>query len=147
MTWINPGNRVLDFLREDVLSRSYRSDSSFLWAFVDFYYNLNFIDIQEQYDFDISKQKGIITGSQNKIRTMLGGEDKIESKPLYLTNDRSASQSPLFFEEYKLFNSSTSRSIQQGYSNQITYYDHNNKDFLIFDIDSINDENKLILKS
>jgi len=147
MTWINPGNRVIDFLKEDVLNRSYRSDSSFMWGFVDFYYNLNLIDIQEQYDFDISEQKGITTATFNKIIEDLGGSKQIGTTPLFLTNDRSASKSPLFFEEYKLFNSSTFRSIQKGYSNQITYYSHNEKSFLIFDIDSINDENKLILKS
>jgi putative chitinase len=146
MTWINPGNRVQDFCQE-VVRRSYRSDSSFMRSFVDFFYNLNFIDIEEQLKFDISKQYGISTGGLNEIQKKLSLAEEGDANFIYLTNDQSGSAKPNYFETYKVFNTSTTRSIKQGYTNRVKYYDWKSKEFLIFDVDSINDDNNVILKS
>lgn len=146
MTWINPGDRVIEFC-EDVTKKSYRSDTSFMWSFIDFYYNLNFIDIEEQLKFDIKKQNGIVTNDLNEIQKKLNLSEQNDALPLYLTNDRSSEGSPGYFESYKIFNTSTSRSIKEGYTNRIKYYDWQSKEFLIFDIDSINDDKNVILKT
>jgi hypothetical protein len=146
MTWINPGLTGMDFCKE-VIKKSYRSDSSYMWAFVDFYYNLNFLDIEEQFQFDLSKQTGIFSGSLNEIQRNINQEASAETEFLYLTNDMSSSTSPNYFESYKVYNMSTLRSIKGGYLNRVKYYDWNRKDLLIFDIDTINDDKNVILKA
>jgi putative chitinase len=146
MTWINPGDRVMDFCKT-VIQRSYRSDTSFMWGFIDFYYNLNFIDIEEQMNFDLSKQTGILTGDLNQIQEKLSLTKENDALKLYLTNDLNASSSPNFFESYKVFNTSTSKSIKQGYVNRIKYYDWKTKEILIFDIGTNDNDNNLLLKA
>lgn len=149
MTWINTGTRGYEFCK-DILERSYRSDTSFMWAFVDFYYNLNFIDVESQLNFDLEKQYGINTNDISHMIEDLGGDDnKEEASPIFLTNDRVASGGSNFFESYKIFNNSTSRSIEKGYSNNIKYYDWDEKSFLNFRVQPLTstDEDKLILRS
>ena len=41
MTWINPADTYMSFI-QNVTKRAYISDKSFVWSFIDFYYNLNF---------------------------------------------------------------------------------------------------------
>jgi len=146
MTWINPGMRGMDFCQE-VIRRSYRSDTSFMRSFVDFFYNLNFIDIEEQLNFDLSKQTGILTGGINEIQKKLNLSEESDASFIYLTNDRSSSNTPNYFESYKVFNTSTMRSVKQGYINRVKYYDWKSKEFLIFDVGSNNDDSNLILKA
>ena len=146
MTWINPGKRVKDFCQE-VIRRSYRSDTSFMRSFVDIFYNLNFIDIEEQLNFDLSKQTGILTGGLNEIQKKLSLAEETDALFMYLSNDRSVSSTPNYFESFKVFNTSTTRSVKEGYSNRIKYYDWNSKEFLIFNIDSITNDDNVILKA
>jgi len=145
MTWINPGKRVIEFCRE-VLSKSYRSDLSYMWAFVDFYYNINFIDIESQMNFDISKELGLLTADLSEMQNKINTENTSDATSMYLTNDQSAISSSAYFESYRIFNNSTIKSIEKGYATKIKYYDWQSKDFLIFNVDSITDEN-LILKA
>lgn len=147
MTWINPGTKGYDFCK-DVLKRSYRSDTSFMWAFVDLYYNLNFIDIETQMNFDLNKQLGLLTSDLSEIQNQLSlAESSDDASFLYLTNDQASSGIPGYFESYKVYNSSTSTSIKEGYSNKVKYYDWKTKEFLIFDIESITTDKDVILKS
>ena len=146
MTWINPGDRVMEFSK-DVIKRSYRSDQSFMYGFVDFYYNLNFLDIEEQLNFDLTKQTGILTGGLNEIQDKLALGKENEALYMYLTNDQSSSTTPNYFESYKIFNSSTSKSIKEGYNNRVKYYDWQSKELLIFNMGTITNDDNVILKA
>ena len=146
MTWINPGKKGYDFCK-DILKRSYRSDTSFMWSFVDFYYNMNFIDIETQMNFDLNKQLGLLTSDLNEIQNKLSLAETSDASFLYLTNDSASSATPGYFESYKIFNNSTGQSIKQGYSNKIKYYDWKSKEFLIFNLESMTTDKDVILKS
>jgi len=146
MTWINAGDKVVDFCK-DVIKRSYRSDNSFIWGFIDFYYNLNFIDVQEQVDFDLSKQLGVVTGGINEIQKSLSLAQSSDENFVYLSNDEQDSKTPTYFETYKIFNSSTTKSIKQGYSNRVKFYDWEEKNLLIFNMGSISNDDNVILRS
>lgn len=148
MTWVNYGNRGMEFCR-DVIKRSYRNESSFMWGFVDFYYNLNFIDIETQLNWNISNQFGIATTDLDHIQAQLKLSDDESASMVYLSNDSSSHGSSNFFESYRIFNNSTRKSIDKGYRSRVKYYDWKSKDFLIFETESIksNDINSLILKS
>lgn len=146
MTWINPNERTMDFCK-DVIRRSYKSDQSFMFGFVDLYYNLNFIDIETQLNFDLNKQTGVLTGGLNEIQKQLSLAEKTDAMYMYLSNDYSSSTTPNFIESYKVFNNSTNISIKQGYNNVVKYYDWQSKDFLIFNMNSITNEDNVILKA
>tara|TARA_R110000772_G_scaffold2410_1_gene8294 strand:+ start:18695 stop:20926 length:2232 start_codon:yes stop_codon:yes gene_type:complete len=148
MTWINPGNRGMVFCK-DVIERSYRSDTSFMWGFVDFFYNLNFIDIETQLNEDSKNQVGVSTSDLAEIKNQLSLVENTKKGFIYLSNDISSHGSPNFFERYKIFNNSTRKSIEEGYNNQVKYYNWKEKSFLIFKTSAITSDKDedLILKS
>ena len=149
MTWVNPGERGMDFCKS-VVQRSYRSDQSFMWGFVDFYYNLNFVDIEAQLSRNISEQLGIISTDLNHIQKSLKQEETDSVSFVYLTNDGHAQGTTNYFESHRIFNRSTLKSIQTGYSNKVSFYDWGQKDLLIFRTDSLTTntpDRNVILKS
>jgi len=137
MNWINPGIKGSKFIK-DVISSSYRSDESFIWCYVDFYYNLNYIDVEEALKIDISEQSGI---KNSGLENLNGLTNEPESTtPLWLSNDASLDQTNQYFEDYKVINNSTNISLNNGYLTKSKFYDINDKNYLIFDIDSITSE-------
>lgn len=136
MTWINPAKSGREFIK-DVISKSYRNDSSFIWCYIDPYYNLNYIDVEEALKIDIKSDIGIHTLGLNNVD---GFKDDNKIIDLILTNDKSMSSSNHYFESWSLINNSTSISLKKGYLNTVKFYDINALNFLIFDIDSITSE-------
>jgi predicted chitinase len=146
MTWINPGNYVSEFI-EEVVGSSYKDDNSFLSSFIDFYYNLNFVDLNKELLRDVSND---LTFSDTALNKAANNNSKEQGflTDLILTNDEAYVESNLYFLSYKIINNSTGVSLTSGYKNIMKYYDVDNKDFLVFDIESITsqDNSSIILK-
>lgn len=115
MTWLNPGmNRYL-FLANEVIKKAWISESSFVWSFVDFYYNINYIDIEKALSDDIKDIKWIAhLGSTEEGKQIVS--------PV-LSNDESAKETNMFFVGENIKNNSTEISILRGYLRDIFYYD------------------------
>ena len=137
MNWINPGKRGLEFVK-DVVASSYRNDESFIWCYVDYYYNLNYIDVEEALNIDISSQIQVKNSGLESINQVTNNKEEVSN--LWLTNDPALDQTNQYFDEWKIINNSTSISLKNGYLNKAKFYDVNSKDYLIFDIDSITSE-------
>ncbi len=59
MTWINPNDTYKEFIK-DITRYSWISEDSFIWTFIDFNYNLNYVDIQlELNEFTKNEQEPI----------------------------------------------------------------------------------------
>jgi predicted chitinase len=146
MTWINPGYYVADFI-EEVVNSSYKDDDCFLSSFVDFYYNLNFVDINKELVRDISNDLTVTDVSLFKAIDNSNIEQGSVVR-LVLTNDEAYRETNLYFSNYEIVNNSTGVSLQSGYNNVMKYYDVVNKDFLVFDLQSITTQNNksIILK-
>jgi lysozyme family protein len=144
MTWINTGNKPYDFIL-DVVDHSYISDESFIYGYIDFYYNYNFVDIQKELSRNIEQEMGIVKLTMEEI---LNPVDKGLVSMLVLTNDASAIGSNIYFSSYRTINSSTSLSLEYGYRDIIKYYDILDKSFLQFNIESLNNDSdkSIILK-
>lgn len=144
MTWINTGSRTYEFI-DQVVDSSYKSDDSFIISYVDFYYNLNYIDIEKELNRNINNELGVSSFGLEEISKV---PDKDKVSRLFITNDETHSSSSYFFKKYKVINNSTSVSLESGYLNKINYYDEVTKDFLVFDIDSITStgDKSIILK-
>lgn len=136
MTWVNGGKKNFQFL-DDIILNSYKSDNSFLVGYIDYYYCFNYVDIEKELGRDIKNDVGIDTSgsSANSNKTE---DERVTS--LALTNDSSFRDSSMYFNKWKIRNDSTSVSLKKGYLTKVKFYEDSDKDFLVFDVDSITSE-------
>lgn len=132
MNWINNGKLFKDFT-DDIIQHSYISDTSYVLGYIDYYYCLNYVDIEKEWLRDISNDVGLISTGVNYLSK---SDDSGKIERLVLTNDKSTNSSPLHFSSYKLNNQSTKISVNKGYFTTSKVYDSNSKQFLVFDVDS-----------
>lgn len=114
MTWINCG---IDYVREhipEIVQRGYIDDNTFLWSYIDFWYNLNYIDINKQLAESTKDAKGL-SGNQS----VTGQEETI---PLILSNHPDYNQTNQYFDKFNLVNNSTEVNQDLGYLPHIYYY-------------------------
>lgn len=114
MTWLNTGMNRYKFLSNEVIKKAWIGESSFVWSFIDFYYNINYIDVEKALNEDINNIKWIAKKDDT--------EDSIVIPP-NLTNDMSMKDTNIFFAGEKVINNSTETSILRGYLRDISYYD------------------------
>jgi lysozyme family protein len=145
MTWINTGKKNYDFL-EEIIDHAYISDESFIAGYIDYYYSFNFVDIQKELSRNVSNDVGIVTTSLEKI---FGQKENINDVgPLALTNDASMDGSNIYFSSFRVINDSTAISLSKGYSDNVKFYDLNNKSSLSFKVNSLNNnsDKSILLK-
>lgn len=139
--WINPRNYKIEFIR-NMVDASYISDETFLFGYVDFYYNFNYVDIEKQLTEDISEQKTLV---ENKQMLKEGEEYEI---PLILTNHPDRDNTNLKIDKYTIENSSTNVNLTYGYRHYAIYYDKLDDNVKNYALDSISDAgaNKIVMK-
>jgi hypothetical protein len=147
MNWINPGWNTYKFLQWTA-NHAWVGETSFVWSFIDFYYNLNYIDVEKALNVDISKitwQSAIINKDKNTQE---------QTKP-FLSNEESVKGSNTYFTGEKIINQSTDISLSRGYLRNISYYDFDGnwqdkagayKSFALDTITSEGKGNNIILK-
>jgi len=145
MTWINPGKKRHEFIK-DILNNSYKSDESYMFCYIDFFYNLCYVDLEKEYRRDNSNDKQISTDNKSQF-TESQNQDEISE--LILSTDHSIRESNSWIEKYTINNKSTQISINTAYSTSTKFYDSSNKELLIFDIDSLSDRanESIVLKA
>jgi len=134
MTWINPGFRKLEFI-EDVINNSYVSETSFQYCYIDYYYNICYIDLNKELERDVSQDK-MVTGFGYKFLSEEDSDIDEETTNLILSNDRSIKESIAYFSKFDIINKSTKVSLQKAYRTRTKYYDSIKKELLMFDIES-----------
>ena len=145
MKWINTGMTWREFIG-DVVSHSYISDDAFTLAYVDFYYCLNYVDLEKEWSRDVSADVGI---SSTGITQVDGKQtEKDTTLPLVLMNEKSQNMVNTYFQNYSVQNNATNKAISSGQFTISKYYDTASKQFLIFNVDSLTskDDSKVILK-
>jgi hypothetical protein len=134
MTWINTGFKNIEFIK-NIIDNSYVSDDSFQYCYIDFYYNLCYVDIAKELNRDNSNDKMINGFGYELLKNETESNDEAII-PSVLTNDPAFRQSVSFFNNYEIFNKSTKVSIEKSYRSRTKFYDSNKKELLIFDIES-----------
>jgi len=134
MTWININNSKSEFIR-NITEHSYKSDETFMWSYVDFYYNLNYVEIETQLKEDISRQGNVMAESYVQGE----GIDTVQSLTLTNNPDANNPNSNLFIKNYVLLNDTTALNIDLGYKHRIHYYDQTNTNYNSTFLDSISD--------
>jgi hypothetical protein len=140
MKWRRRGTNYQDFIKY-ITQHSYISDDSFLKSYIDFYWCLNYVDLEKEWKRDTSSDVGLNTQGISSI-------EKEEIVPMILTDDMSENTSSFYFTDYKLTNNSTHQTLNKGIFTSYKAYDRKNKQIMKFNIDSITSEgdDKVILK-
>lgn len=126
MTWICPNLSYYDFMKE-VSSRSYKDDQSFFKIWVDPYYNLNVVNINNQLTADdYVQQVKVIRGMSNNTANdtaFEGLELDSQEMPLALTNQKGSNDIPLYISNYTLVSQAGNVSNSRGYIQEVQFYD------------------------
>lgn len=144
MTWVNIAKPRYSFI-QDITKHSYLNDSSFLYCYVDYYYNLCYVDIEKELTRNITEDKMLINTGKGDIF----GDNSLDEviTDMLITTDKGTLGTPAYVSKYKIFNLSTKISLNKAYLNRTKFYDSKNKELLMFDIDSISSEgDKIVLK-
>jgi len=115
MCWINPQETYLHFI-EEITKYSWISEDTFIWTFIDFYYNLNYVDIQAQLNEFNREELGEFTNQQ------------VEKNPeeknvlLYLTNNKAFNMTNKYINKFNLINKSFKVNLKKNYKMKSTWY-------------------------
>lgn len=143
MQWVRNSITTRQFMR-NILDHSYISDDSFMIGYIDYYWSFNYVDIEKEWNRDISNDVGIISQG---ISSKSGDEiDRITR--MSLSNDESINSSPFYITNVRINNNSTYQSTQKGNFTISKTYDRRKKQFLKFNVDSLSSSSKdqIILK-
>lgn len=134
MIWINPADTNLEFI-QNIVNNSYSSDESFILSYIDFYYNLNYVDIENSLSESTEDTEGIV--SSNYIT-----KTKEKTGKLFLTDHPDKINTNLFIDKYNVTNSSTRVNLEIGYKKYVSYYDKSNNKYYSFMLDTISTPGK-----
>jgi hypothetical protein len=142
MTWINAFSSRINFMKE-IVEHSYKSDETFLFGYIDFYYNYNYIDIEKQLVEDISKQEQ----ATDRTKIIKDGEEQLTK--LTLSNHPDKENSNMYINKYTIDNTTTNINLIYGYSHYIEQFNKSDNKFNSFLLDSISEtgqDKKIVMK-
>lgn len=153
-TWINPRGDYYNFIH-DVAEHSWKDESSFFDVFIDAYYHLNFVNVNNQFSEDVEMDLQLLINL--KMTDSAGGQtnaDRLKdgraTVPKVLTNYQDLKGSPAYVHHYNVENSSNTISEQYGYKTFSQFFEQNSEQYWSIYVDPLNTQgaagNKIILK-
>lgn len=137
MTWINAGFTNYQFVN-DIIRNSYLNDESFINCYIDFYYNICYVDVEKELSRDNQNDQMIISDGKNEFTSDPKSDEDIA--PLLLSTDKSVKDTNAYISDYVVTNKSTQVSLNKAYLTKTKFYNSSAKELLIFDVDSITSE-------
>lgn len=138
MTWINPGQKIQQFM-DTVVENSHIGDRSFVFSYIDYYYNYTYVDVQKELLRNIKEELGV---TNIGIESIFKSLDRDTSGQLLLTNDNAYYESNVYFEKFTILNKSTSVSLSTGHKSVVKFYNAVSKEYTPFTIDSVTDDSQ-----
>jgi hypothetical protein len=129
MTWICPNYSYYDFIN-DVNENAYKDGESFYHVFVDCYYNLNFVNLGNQFGYlenpldKIMFTPGSLISKAETFLPTKSAADPVEI-PLVISNKFNGGTYPTYINGYILISNSGQKSNMTGYFTDISFYDEN----------------------
>lgn len=148
MNWICGYDTYNKFIK-DVTSVSYKDDNSFYTSFIDWYYYLNFVNVNQQFSTEEKLDDAVIHSLLHSDSLDESKKMPVKNNKLFLTNFSQTRSTNFFINNYSLVNKSGSINMEAGYRRFLQFYDVNDKKYESFFIDPLNtdnSENKIILK-
>lgn len=115
MCWINPQETYLKYINE-ITKYSWISEDSFIWTFIDFWYNLNYVDVNIELQEFNNEELGAFTNPQIEKNT----EEK--NVLLYLTNNKAYNMTNKYISKFNLLNQSFKVNLEKNYKMKGTWY-------------------------
>jgi len=127
MTWICPNYSYYDFINE-VNENAYKDGDSFYGVFIDCYYNLNFVNLGNQFGYLDNPQDIIMFtpgGLNLKAETFLPTKTAEDPKeiPLIISNRFFGGTYPTYINGYILISNAGQKANMTGYFTDILFYD------------------------
>ena len=138
MTWLCDWKSYKDFIIH-ITNHAWKNEKSFYRSFIDIYYNLNYVEVEKQFDQTKEFDEALAIFERNGIDDAdpVGKKEKQASGKtnLFLTNFEGANNSNTKITKFELINNSSAISYAQGYGKKMYFYDHSLK--------TISEENKI----
>ena len=141
MTWINPNHKMSKFI-QDITLYSYKDDSSFLWSYIDFYYNLVYVDIETS----LTEKDSVNNALPYNV---VSNTKKETTTPLFLSNHPDLQSSNQYINKYSIENASTDVNLRIGYKTRVRFYDKTDKNMnttLLDTISSVGVGDQIVMK-
>lgn len=121
MTWLCPFDTYEKFIK-DITAASYKDDDSFYKAFIDKYYYLNFVNVNNQFSEEQEVEKAIELMEEGHD---YHGNHKVEpfETKLLLTNNQNAQGTGNHIISYSLQNNAGQVVMENGYRRYLQFYD------------------------
>ena len=133
MNWINPYETRKNFI-QDIMLHSYIDDSSFMASYIDQFYYLNYVNVNdllviEDEIFDSITNQIV----ESEYRFNDGFIEKFDS-PFFLTNSRLKANEPNYITSYRPVSDNGQISLGGGYRKNIQYYDKKLMEYVTYSI-------------
>lgn len=120
MRWMSVGNYE-DFIN-NVTKHSWQDENSFFTSFIDFYYNLNFVNVNKQFTYVVDGQPGVISD----LNVRIPKENKTlerEMDVFALTNDLKTASFNNFIARFNVINNASLITYKEGVQKDFSMYD------------------------
>ncbi len=129
MVWICDWKSYKDFILH-ITDHSWRNENTFYRSFIDVYYNVNFIEVEKQFDqtkkFDEALaifQRNVFDVADPNL-TIDDADQPNKKQDLILSNLEYGVNYNFKITNYELVNNSSAISYSQGYGKKMYFYDH-----------------------
>ncbi len=124
MTWINPNWNYETFIKEST-KHAWKDDNSFYRTYIDKYYYLNLININNQFSDEMEFDDFIYNSLTMSDYLKNEPEQKDDRFPLLFSNYSKLRRSPMFITDFNLLSDLGNNLIENGTQRKMNYYDYN----------------------
>ena len=131
MSWLCPNYSYYDYIKE-VTESSFKNDTSFFYSFIDCYYNLNFVNLGNQFGYTDP-----LANDPDKVMVLYGGSQTVrpdaafagfsnpepKEEKLIITNQFFGNVYPFSINGYMLISGAGQKANKTGYFTTISFYD------------------------
>ncbi len=137
-----PYDTRMKFIR-DYTESAYLDDDSFFTSYIDLYYYLNLVNINDQLKYDEEMEETIVSTLKDQTKRKNDSEENNgTSGKLYLTNlEKGNTGTNRYINAYSMVNSAGLITLKNGYARTIQYYDDDTREYTSFKIEPSITEN------
>jgi len=123
--WLCPNNTWEEYIKEICIA-SWKDENSFFKCFIDVYYHLNFINVNNQLEGDGQMGAGILDNTimrdfySNDVGSVESSQQSVRK---FLTNIESAAGTNMYVQSYKTKNESSKIHEKYGYKYNVQFFD------------------------
>lgn len=122
-SWICANDSYFNYIQH-ICDSSWKNEESFFHCFIDVYYHLNFINVNNQFTDSTAIDDALVdTLLSNDIKD--GEEVSLAEDKKVFTNIQDKRGTPMFIKRYKLVNESSYIAKRFGYKMHCEFFEHN----------------------